>query len=50
VVSDEVLRRIEGLTGQDGDRGEDVDLARDSGLASADHLDLIALMRTHAPD
>ena len=38
------------LTGSGQDRGEDIYVTRDSGPAPAHYLDLIALLRTHAPD
>lgn len=38
------------LTGVDDDRGEDIYVTRDSGPAPAEYLDLIALLRTHAPE
>ncbi len=37
-------------TGQGRERGEDLYVTRDSGPAPADYLDLIALLRTLAPD
>lgn len=36
-------------TGTGPNRGEDIYVTRDSGPAPADYLDLIALLRTHAP-
>ena len=37
-------------TGPEHARGEDIYVTRDSGPASSDYLDLIALLRTHAPN
>lgn len=35
--------------GEDGDRGEDIYVTRDSGPAGASFLDLIAVSRTYLP-